>query len=350
MSQTATTNSNPTVAMGALRTPLCEQLGIDYPIFQAGMGYVARHELAAAVSEAGGLGCIGSGYMTPEVLTDEIAALREKTSKPFAVNILFGRPRQQDGRHEAHIERMAQVALDAEVPVIVSGLGSPSPSIVEEAHKRGIFVMSVIGAARHAAKATEGGVDALIASGQEGGGHVGKIGTAVLIPSIVDATELPLVAAGGFADGRGLVMALAMGAQGIWMGTRFITTEESYAHENYKQKIVDIDLNGTVITLGHSGKTCRLIKNEFTDYWDSHPDEVLPFPKQLRAAGEEASIAGRENGDMVNGSCPAGQTSGLIYEVKPAAQVVRDIVAEAHGIINGLTTMAAQGAATQGAR
>jgi len=328
--------------LGALRTPLCEQLGIDYPIFQAGMGYVARHELAAAVSSAGGLGCIGSGYMTPEILKEEIAALRAITSKPFGVNILFGRPIQQDNRHDAHIERMAAVAIEAEVPVIVSGLGSPSRAIVDAAHTKGIFVMSVIGAARHATKAAAGGVDGLIASGQEGGGHVGKIGTAVLIPSIVDATDLPLLAAGGFADGRGLVMALAMGAQGIWMGTRFITTEESYAHENYKQKIVDIDNTGTVITLGHSGKTCRLIRNDFTDYWNSHPEEVQPFPKQLHLTGEKASVAGRENGDMENGSCPAGQTSGLIHEIKPAAQLVRDIVTEAHGIISNLTTLAGQ--------
>ena len=155
--------------------------------------------------------------------------------------------------------------------------------------------MSVVGAARHAVKAAAGGVDGLIASGQEGGGHVGKIGTAVLIPSIVDATELPLLAAGGFADGRGLVMALAMGAQGIWMGTRFITTDESYAHPNYKQKIVDIDNTGTVVSKGHSGKTCRLIRNDFTDYWDSHPEEIKPFPNQLRVVGEPASVAGREH-------------------------------------------------------
>ncbi|MBV1876764.1 MAG: nitronate monooxygenase [Pseudomonadales bacterium] len=329
--------------MSALRTPLCEKLGIDYPIFQAGMGYVARYELAAAVSAAGGLGCIGSGYMTPDVLVEEIAKLRAITDRPFGVNILFGRPSQQDNKHDAHIERMAQVAIDAEVPVIVSGLGSPSREIVDKAHAKGIFVMSVIGAARHAAKAAEGGVDGLIASGQEGGGHVGKIGTAVLIPSIVDATDLPLVAAGGFADGRGLVMALAMGAQGIWMGTRFITTDESYAHANYKQKIVDIDITGTTVSRGHSGKTCRLIENDFTHYWDTNPEEILPFPRQLKAVGEPASIAGRENGDMANGSCPAGQTSGLIHQVKPAGQLVQDIVAEAHGIIGNLTTMAAQG-------
>ncbi|MBV1904553.1 MAG: nitronate monooxygenase [Pseudomonadales bacterium] len=341
MAEAAASISNS--KMGALRTPICETLGIDYPIFQAGMGYVARHELAAAVSAAGGLGCIGSGYMTPDVLKEEIAKLRAITDKPFGVNILFGRPSQQDNKHDAHIERMAQVAIDAEVPVIVSGLGSPSEEICEKAHKKGIFVMSVIGAARHAAKAAAGGVDGLIASGQEGGGHVGQIGTAVLIPSIVDATDLPLIAAGGFADGRGLVMALAMGAQGIWMGTRFITTEESYAHENYKQKIVDIDLTGTIVCKGHSGKTCRLIKNDFTDYWESHPEEILPFPRQLKAVGEPASIAGRENGDMANGSCPAGQTAGLIHKVKPAGQLVQDIVAEAHGIIGKLGVMAGQG-------
>ncbi len=337
------TANNSRTQPSALRTPLCTQLGIDYPIFQAGMGYVARHELAAAVSSAGGLGCIGSGYMTPEVLKEEITALRAITSRPFGVNILFGRPGQQDNKHDAHIERMAAVAIEAEVPVIISGLGIPSRAIVDAAHAKGIFVMSVIGAAKHATKAAEGGVDGLIASGQEGGGHVGKIGTAVLIPSIVDATDLPLLAAGGFADGRGLVMALAMGAQGIWMGTRFIATEESYAHANYKQKIIDIDNTGTVVTLGHSGKTCRLIKNDFTDYWDAHPEEVRPFPGQLHHVGEKASVAGRENGDMENGSCPAGQTSGLIHDIKPAAQLVQGIVVEAHGIISNLTALAGQG-------
>ena len=134
-------------------------------------------------------------------------------------------------------------------------------------------------------------------------------------------------------------MALAMGAQGIWMGTRFIATNESYAHDNYKQKLIEIDNTGTVITLGHSGKTCRLIKNDFTDYWDAHPEEVQPFPSQLRMVGEKASVAGRENGDMTNGSCPAGQSAGLIHDVKPASELVRDIVSDAHGIISNLAKL-----------
>ena len=149
------------------------------------------------------------------------------------------------------------------VPVLISGLGSPK-AVVPEAHDRGIYVMSVVGAVRHAQKAVADGVDAVIATGCDGGGHVGRIGTAALIPAVVDAVDVPVLAGGGLTDGRGLAAAMAFGAQGLWMGTRFIATEESFAHRNYKDKIVDTDTAGTVITTAHSGKPCRLIRNLHT--------------------------------------------------------------------------------------
>ncbi len=317
---------------GTLRTPICERLGIDYPVFQAGMGWVARAELAAAVSEAGGLGVIGAGStLTKDGLRAEIDGVRERTDKPFGVDILFATVRAEGAvvaQYTESVQGMIEVVLEEKVPVLVSGLGSPK-AVVPAAHERGIFVMSVVGAVRHAQKAVKDGVDAVIATGCDGGGHVGRIGTAALIPAVVDAVDVPVLAGGGLTDGRGLAAAMAFGAQGVWLGTRFIATDESFSHRNYKEKIVATDTAGTVITRAHSGKTCRLIRNGYTASWEGREDEILPFPLQGRKFGHPASELGRHKGDVENGVLPAGQSAGLIHEVKPAGDVVRDIVTEA---------------------
>lgn len=315
-----------------LGTPICERLGIDYPIFQAGMGWVARADLAAAVSVAGGLGVIGAGSSSsPDELRDEIRAVKALTDRPFGVDILFATLKasgSEAARYTDVVEGMIEVVLDERVPVLVSGLGSPK-AIVPEAHARGIYVMSVIGSVRHAEKAVADGVDAVIATGCDGGGHVGRIGTAVLIPAVLDAVDVPVLAGGGLADGRGLAAALAFGAQGVWMGTRFIATEEALAHVNYKNKIAEIDAGGTVVTRAHSGKTCRLIRNQFTNSWEGREDEIEPFPLQGMHVGHPASELGRRRGDVDNGVLPAGQSAGLIHDVPPASDVVRTIMREA---------------------
>ena len=322
--------------MGKLRTPICERLGIEYPVFQAGMGWVARAELAAAVSEAGGLGVVGAGStLTKEGLVAEIDGVRDRTDKPFGVDILFATIRAKGAevaQYTDAVRDMIEVVLEARVPVLVSGLGSPR-TVVPAARERGIYVMSVVGAVRHAQKAVADGVDAVIATGCDGGGHVGKIGTAALIPAVVDAVDVPVLAGGGLTDGRGLAAAMAFGAQGIWMGTRFIATEESFAHRNYKDKIIDTDTAGTVVTTAHSGKPCRLIRNAYTASWEGREDEILPFPLQGRKYGHPASELGRHKGDVENGVLPAGQSSGLIHAVKPAGDVVRDIGAEAETVL-----------------
>ena len=250
------------------------------------MGWVARAELAAAVSEAGGLGVIGAGTdMAADELRRQIVATRELTDKPFGVDILFATVRatgSEAARYTDAVQEMVQVVLEERVPVLISGLGSPAAA-VPEAHARGIFVMSVVGAVRHAQKAVAGGVDAVIASGSDGGGHVGTIGTAVLIPAVADAVDVPVLAGGGLADGRALVAALALGAQGVWMGTRFVASEEAHAHGNYKGKIVATSEAGTVVTRAHSGKPCRMIRNEFTDSWEARQDEIEPYPLQALA-------------------------------------------------------------------
>lgn len=318
--------------MARIRTPICERLGIEHPVFQAGMGWVARADLVAAVSEAGGLGVVGAGStMDGEQLRAEIRRVRELTDKPFGVDVLFATVRaegEQVARYTDTVQGMIEAVLDERVSVLVSGLGSPA-AVVPAAHERGIFVMSVVGAVRHAEKAVADGVDAVIASGMDGGGHVGRIGTAALVPAVVDAVGVPVLAGGGLADGRGLAAALAFGAQGVWMGTRFIATAESYSHDNYKHRIADTDVAGTVITRAHSGKPCRLIDNGFTRSWAGREAEIKPFPLQAMEVGHPASERGRIEGDVEAGVLPAGQSCGMIGDVVPAGEVVRRVVEEA---------------------
>lgn len=327
--------------MSSLQTPICDLLKIEYPIFQAGMGWVARADLAAAVSSAGGLGCIGAGSsMEASELRDEIRRVREQTDRPFGVDILFATvaPKVNEAvRYTDKVAAMVDVVFEERVPVLISGLGSPK-GVVSQAKERGIVVMSVVGAVRHAQKAVADGVDAVIASGSDGGGHVGSVGTAALVPAVVDAVDVPVLAGGGLADGRGLVAAMAFGAQGVWMGTRFIATREARAHENYKQKIVETDSSGTVVTRAHSGKTCRLIRNGFTESWAGREAEIEPYPLQAMKVGHPASQRGRIDGEVESGVLPAGQSSGLIREAPTARDVVRTVVEEAKSVLSNLAS------------
>ena len=321
-----------------LSTPLCKLLGIRYPIIQAGMGLIATGKLAGEVSRAGGLGVIGAGYMSANELRTEIRIARTLTARPFGVDILFGKPKVTDAETIAYgknVQAQIDVCLEEKIPVLISGLGNPA-GFVDEAHRRGMFVMSVVGSVAQAKTLAAAGVDAIIASGSEGGGHVGTIATATLVPAVVDAVQVPVVAGGGLVDGRGLVAALAFGAQGVWMGTRFIATTEAHAHPNYGQKIAAMGVDSTVVSRCHSGKPCRLIDNQFTRSWRGREQDIEPFPLQLQHVGAPAAHRGRLLGDMDNGSLPAGQGAGLIRSVKPAAEVIADIVAEARSVLDRL--------------
>ena len=316
--------------------PFCDLLGIRYPVCQAGMYQVAYGALAAAVSEAGGLGVIGSAFMEPEDLRREIRLVKERTNKPFGVDILFAEVSGDDATSSGYtrqVEDHIAVTFEEGAHVLVSGLGNPG-RIVPDAHARGMKVMSLVGNVRQAKAVEAAGVDVVIASGHEGGGHVGRVGTIALIPKVVDSVGIPVLAAGGLADGRGLVAAMAMGAQGVWMGTRFIASQEARGHENYKQKIVEIDEDGTIVTRAHSGKPNRMIRNRFTDSWTGREAEIKPFPQQLHEVGEDGSYRGRIEGDTEMGVLPAGQGSGLITSVPPAGQVVEDIVNEARELLS----------------
>jgi len=310
------------------KTELTEKLGIQYPIIQAGMGGVATTKLVAAVSNAGGLGVIGAAMMTPASLREEVRKVKELTDKPFGVDLLLaqGWPGQ---------EEMIQVMLEEEVPVFASGLGNPAP-YAEEMHRHGMTVMAVIGAVRHARRVIEGGTDIVVAQGTEGGGHTGRIATMALVPQVVDAVDpTPVVAAGGVADGRGLVAALALGACGVWVGTRFVATREANSHDNYKQKIVESTEEGTQVTKCFTGKDCRVIKNRYAEQWEDRQGEIKPFPFQMMVDSEKLDGAIRW-GDTDLGFMPAGQISGAIHEVKSAGEVVREIMEEVEEVLSRL--------------
>jgi enoyl-[acyl-carrier protein] reductase II len=318
-------------------TPLCERLNIKYPIFQAGMGFVAHAELAAAVSNAGGLGCLGSGSMSADELREQIKLCRDMTDRPFAVDILFAEVKADPAakevvRYTGNVQRLIDVTFEEKVPVIVSGLGNPA-GIIQQAHQDGVVVMSLCGNVKQARKLEASGVDVIIAQGHEAGGHTGRIGTLTLVPQIVDAVRVPVLAAGGIADGRGLIAALALGADGIWMGTRFIATVEAYAHVNYKTRIIEIDEEGTTITRCHSGKPCRLIRNQFTDSWVGRESEIQPFPLQSMRVGFKLAEIARYEGKIEEGGLACGQSAGMITSIKPAAEVVRDVMLEAEAAV-----------------
>ena len=235
-----------------LHTPICDRLGIEYPVFLAGMGGVSLSRLVAAVSNAGGLGIMGAATLGPDQLREEIQKTRDLTDKPFAVDLLAPLPDR--------IRPQMEVLFEEDVRIFVAGLAVPA-EFIAEMHERDMTVMVMCGRVRHAQKSEEAGADIVAAQGTEAGGHTGSIGGVALIPQIVDAVSIPVLAAGAFVDGRGLAAALAFGAQGVWMGTRFIASQEARANEGYKKRITEISSADTAITRSYSGKPMRVVRN-----------------------------------------------------------------------------------------
>ncbi|MBV1879021.1 MAG: nitronate monooxygenase [Pseudomonadales bacterium] len=319
----------------SLKTPLCEQLGIEYPVLQAGMGFVAIGDLVGAVSEAGGLGTLGAATMNAAKLREEIATVRRVTDKPFAVDLLFAK----GGSSEAQpftddVAESIEVVFEEKVPILVSGLGDPGP-IVERCHNANMKVLSLTGNTKNARRLQDSGVDAVIAQGYDGGGHTGRVGGMALLPAVLDALDIPVVYAGGVGDGRGLAATFVMGGQGVWCGTRFIATYEAWGHDNYKNAIVEIGDEGTIRTKCFSGKPCRMYANGTTSAWENAELQatIEPFPLQMRNVskwlGKDPYMAGRRDGEMEIGACAMGQSAAVIKAVKPAGDVVLEIMEEA---------------------
>jgi enoyl-[acyl-carrier protein] reductase II len=292
-----------------------------------------------AVSQAGGLGVIAAAHGSPDLLREEIRRVRDLTDRPFGVDILFATIRAAGDEVEQFTDQVkgwTDVALEERVPVLIAGLGNPGPATAE-AHRLGIKVMALCGNVKQAKDHAANGVDVVIAQGHEAGGHTGRIAGLVLVPAVVDAVApRPVLAAGGMADGRGIAAAMALGAQCVWMGTRFIATPEAYCHDNYKRRVVSLGEEGTVVTRAASGKPCRLIRNNFTREWEKREGEIQPFPVQAARVGRDAGILAREKGDVDNGNAPCGQSAGLIREIVPAGEVVRRLVGETEEVLGRL--------------
>ena len=302
----------------------------------AGMGGVSYSALVAAVSEAGGFGCLGASTMSMERMEAEMAAVRSATDKPFGVDLLTAMP--------GDMPAQVQSIIDHGGRVFVAGLGVPR-DVVELCHDNNVLVASMCGKVRHAIAAVAAGCDLVIAQGTEAGGHTGTVATMALVPQIVDVVEgkVPVVAAGGLFDGRGLAAALTLGADGIWVGTRFIATPEAYGTPGYKDRLLAMAEDDTVVTKGFTGKTCRVARNSYTQYWEEHLDEIQPFPAQfIRSMNEGANHLGAGPDTEVDPDrefWPAGQGVGAIDELVPAGELVRRFVAEAEAVLDRVSSL-----------
>jgi enoyl-[acyl-carrier protein] reductase II len=318
----------------AIRTPLCDLLGIEHPIMLAGMGGVAYAELCAAVSAAGGFGTLGMAGLGPERIRDEMRKVKDLTDKPFGVDLLAAVP--------AALEAAADVIIEEGATAFISGLGVPT-GILDRLSAAGLKVMNVCGTVRHAVAGQAAGLDAVIAQGTEAGGHTGKIAGMALIPQIVDAVDIPVVAAGSIVDGRGLAAALAFGAQGVWMGTRFIASAEAHAADLYKQVILDAAATDTIVTRCYSGKTMRVFNNSYVTEWETRPGEIQPFPQQAMVShrnGVMGGIAGQIDGLDRDRSCFAmGQGAGGINSVLTCREIVERTMAEAETVLKRLSRL-----------
>ncbi len=310
-----------------LRTDICDRLGIEYPIVLAGMGGVSMHRLAAAVSNAGGLGVLGGATVDAQGLREEIHKTRELTDKPFAVDLLAPIPDM--------IRPQMQVVFDEGIKVFVAGLAVPQ-EFIAEMHERGMTVIVMVGKVRHAIKSERAGADIVAAQGTEAGGHTGEVGGLALIPQVVDAVKIPVLAAGGIADGRGLVAALALGAQGVVIGTRFIATPEAQAAPAYREAILRSGEADTVRTRCYTGKPARTIRNRYSEEWERRAEEIQPFPIQAAYSYQQGVMdyMGIADGaDPERSFMPAGQGMGMIRSLKPAVQVIADIIREAEAVL-----------------
>ncbi len=300
-----------------MKTKLMELLGIQYPVIQGGMAWVAEYHLAAAVSEAGGLGLIGAASAPGDWVREQVRKAKELTNKPFGVNIMLMSP---------YADEVAKVIVEEEVPVVTTGAGSPE-KYMKMWKEAGVKVIPVVASVALARRMERCGADAVVAEGMESGGHVGESTTMTLVPQVVDAVEIPVVAAGGIADGRGIAAALMLGAQGVQMGTCFIVTKESQVHENYKKCILkarDIDTRVTGRSTGHP---VRALRNQMTKEYLKREQEGASFEEleNLTLGGLRKAVV---EGDVVNGSVMSGQIAGLVREESSCEELIQRLMRE----------------------
>lgn len=307
-----------------IKTQLCDLLGIEYPVFQGGMAWIADGNLAAAVSNGGGLGIIAAGNAPGDYVREQIRLAASKTDNPFGVNIMLLSP---------FVEEVAQVVVEEHVAVVTTGAGNPS-AYMQKWIDAGIKVIPVVASVAMTKLVTRLGASAVIAEGGESGGHVGDLTTMVIVPQVCDATDLPVIAAGGIADGRGMAAAFMLGACGVQMGTRFLAAEECNIHPNYKERVLKANDLATIVTgkrLGHPVRSLRtpFSRNYFKAEYSDMPDD------ELEALGTGKLQKAVKDGDIKEGCFLAGQIAAMVTKEEPAAAIIRDVVEGAEAVLRG---------------
>lgn len=310
-----------------MNTRICKLLGIEYPIFQGGMAWVATAELAAAVSNGGGIGFIAAGNAPADVVREQIRKAKSLTDKPFGVNVMMMSP---------FVEEVMQVIVEEKPAAVATGAGNPG-KYIPALKEAGIKVMPVVASVAMAKKMEKDGADAVIAEGTEAGGHIGDLTTMVLVPQVADAVEIPVVAAGGIADSRGAVAAFALGADGIQVGTRFICSNECIAHENYKQAVVKAKDRDAVVTGRSTGAPVRALKNKLTREYDRLEKSGASF-EEIEALGVGGLRKAFTDGDTQMGSLMAGQSAAMVDKIESCADIIKSYFNGVEGVIETINS------------
>lgn len=305
-----------------MKTRITDLLGIEYPIIQGGMAWVAEHHLAAAVSEAGGFGLIGAASAPAEIVREEIRKAKALTDKPFGVNIMLLNPNS---------EEVAKVVVEEGVKAVTTGAGNPE-KFIPMFKEAGIKVIPVVASVAMAKRMERYGADAVVAEGMEAGGHIGSQTTMALIPQVVDAVDIPVIAAGGIGDGRGYAAVTMLGAEAVQMGTRFVVADESIVHDNYKDRIVKAKDIDTVVTGFSTGHPIRVLRNQMTKEYLKLEESGAPF-EELENLTLGALRKAVMDGDIKNGSVMAGQIAGLVHKRQSCKEIIEEIMREAESLL-----------------
>ena len=306
-----------------MKSAITELLGIEYPIFQGGMAWIAESTLAAAVSNAGGLGIIAGGSAPIDYLRDQIRRCKSLTDKPFGVNIMLMSP---------NAEELAQLVIDEKVPVVTTGAGNPG-KFMAAWKEAGVKVVPVIPSVALAVRMERAGADAVIAEGTESGGHIGENTTMCLVPQVVDAVSIPVIAAGGIADGRGVAASFMLGAQGVQVGTRFLAAEECQIHPTYKELVVKAKDTDSIVTGRYTGHPCRNVRTKFTKKLASGEKDGSLTPDEFEQLTLGSLRKAVQDGNLEEGSFLCGAIAGMIKDVKPAKDIITEMFAQAEKLL-----------------
>jgi len=307
-----------------MKTKITDLLNCEYPIIQGGMAWVAESRLASAVSNAGGVGIIAGGSAPIDYLREQIRACKSMTDKTFGVNIMLMSPNADD---------LAQLVIDEKVPVVTTGAGNPG-KYIKAWKEAGVKVIPVIPSVAIAKRMERAGADAVVAEGTESGGHIGEITTMCLVPQVVDALSIPVIAAGGIADGRGIAASFMLGAEGVQVGTRFLASEECQIHSTYKELVVKAKDTDSVVTGRYTGHPCRGVKTKFSKMLASGEKEGTLTPDEFENLTLGSLRKAVQDGNLDEGSFLCGAIAGLVKEVKPCSEIIKEMFEQAERLLN----------------